>query len=139
MAGGWQKYKRDGYGHRVLNHDPKPHSIAWHRKEARKMATRMRQREKKKAIEKWKNQRSMYSSPSTNLRATVVGLDRLQGNRSLSEIARGCGITPGYLSRVWAGKRVPSLDVTRRIARYLGVPIEKLTDVLMGDSDASAA
>ncbi len=41
-------------------------------------------------------------------------------NRSQTQLARMCGLSPGYLSLLMAGKRSPSPDARRRIQEALG-------------------
>jgi transcriptional regulator with XRE-family HTH domain len=54
---------------------------------------------------------------------------------SLTELARRARVSKPFLSLVESGKRQPSLDVIRRIAKALRIPPEAL--VLMGMSSAS--
>ena len=42
-------------------------------------------------------------------------------NMSQTQLARLCGISPGYFSLLMAGQRSPSPDVRRRIQEVLGV------------------
>jgi transcriptional regulator with XRE-family HTH domain len=45
----------------------------------------------------------------------------------LREVARAADMPPGYLAELEAGTKTnPSLDVLRRLAKALGVPVGKL-------------
>jgi transcriptional regulator with XRE-family HTH domain len=47
----------------------------------------------------------------------------------LRELARKAKVPPGYLAELEAGKkRNPSLDVLKRLARALGVPVTELLE-----------
>lgn len=76
--------------------------------------------------------RAEYETTSVSLTRTIVGLDRLQGGHSLMGLARATGLSPSYLSRIWAGKRIPSLEVTVRLAEAMGSTVGDLADVLLG-------
>lgn len=45
---------------------------------------------------------------------------------TVTELARVCGITPGYLCNIEAGRRRPAPDVARTLAYHLGVPLAEL-------------
>lgn len=40
---------------------------------------------------------------------------------SLNRLARGAGLTPGYLSRLESGQRHPSYDAVMRLSKALGL------------------
>lgn len=42
----------------------------------------------------------------------------------MTDLARVCGITPGYLCNIEAGRRRPAADVARTLAYHLDVPPE---------------
>jgi transcriptional regulator with XRE-family HTH domain len=44
---------------------------------------------------------------------------------SQRQLARQIGVTPPYLSMVFAGRRVPRMPVLQKLARALGVSIEQ--------------
>jgi transcriptional regulator with XRE-family HTH domain len=121
MPGKWKAWVTNGYGERVRNPKPNPRA---HKTRLERAGIRTETRPE-------------WDSPSRNLAATCVGLHRLQGERPLSGIASDLGVHPSYLSRVWAGKRVPSLQVTRRLAAVLGVGLEELASILLGESDGA--
>ena len=54
-----------------------------------------------------------------NRDAVWVLLDRLR--ISQNELARRCGLSPGYMSLLMAGKRSPSPPTRRRLMQALGV------------------
>lgn len=83
--------------------------------------------------------RPVYDSASGNLERTVRGLDRLQGPLTHAQIASRTGLTASYVSRIWAGKRTPSLEVTVRLAQALGVSLPELTAVLLGMPETERA
>lgn len=78
------------------------------------------------------DKRPLYASPTRSVTVTVIGLARLQGDRDLAQIARDLGVHPSYMSRIWGGQRIPSLEVTWKLAGVLGVPVEELARVLLG-------
>lgn len=43
------------------------------------------------------------------------------------DFAISCGISPGYLTNIEAGRKQPASDVTRVIAERLGVPLDAIT------------
>jgi transcriptional regulator with XRE-family HTH domain len=52
---------------------------------------------------------------------------RMSKDMGLRELAKKAKIPPGYLAELEAGKKKnPSLDVLKRIARALGVPVTEL-------------
>jgi transcriptional regulator with XRE-family HTH domain len=52
---------------------------------------------------------------------------RRSKDMSLREVAEKAGVPHGYLSELEAGKKTnPSLDVLKRLARALGVPVTEL-------------
>lgn len=50
---------------------------------------------------------------------------------SLSEIARGTGMTLGHISRIMSGQRMPSLNVASQIAVYLGISVDRFTAAIL--------
>lgn len=48
----------------------------------------------------------------------------------LSELGRATGITVSYASRIFSGERRPSLPVASKIAKYLGMSIDKFYGIL---------
>lgn len=44
---------------------------------------------------------------------------------TLSDVARGTGLSLSYVSRVFSGKRTPRVKAVRSIAAYLGIPLEE--------------
>ena len=54
---------------------------------------------------------------------------RASKDMSLRDLAEKADVPPGYLSELEAGKKTnPSLDVLRRLARALGVPVGGLLE-----------
>jgi transcriptional regulator with XRE-family HTH domain len=54
---------------------------------------------------------------------------RKASHMGLRELARGANVPPGYLAELEAGKKKnPSLDVLKRLARALGVPVTELLE-----------
>jgi len=51
---------------------------------------------------------------------------RVLAKHTVTSLARVCGITPGYLSNIEAGRRHPTPEVARTIAYHLGVPLDEL-------------
>lgn len=49
---------------------------------------------------------------------------------SRNQLARDCDVDAGHISRILAGKRRPSVNLSIRIARSLGVSLEQLYDEL---------
>lgn len=47
---------------------------------------------------------------------------------SITDMAHACGITPGHLSNIEAGRRRPTPELARTIAYHLGAPLESLVD-----------
>jgi transcriptional regulator with XRE-family HTH domain len=81
---------------------------------------------KKKAVlgRQWRAPRELASGG----RSPVTGgrLCRRVPNLHLSRAAKKIGISAGHLSKVLAGKGVPSLQVAARIARVLDVSLEQV-------------
>lgn len=75
---------------------------------------------------------------SRDPRLTILRLDQLQGRMTLGQIARATGLHVSYVSRVWAGKRMPSLEATALFARALGVTRGDMMDVFLGDERKAA-
>lgn len=50
--------------------------------------------------------------------------------RSLSDIARGTGLSLSHVCRVFSGKRAPSMGTARTIAGFLGTTTDKLYESL---------
>lgn len=55
----------------------------------------------------------------------AAGAPVLVRGRTLSDIARGTGLTPSYVSRLHRGKRLPSLTALDAIAKFLGCTPEE--------------
>ena len=53
-------------------------------------------------------------------------------NLSRTKLARAVKVDLAHISRIFSGKRSPSLDLARRIADYMGVSLEKLQAFLDG-------
>ena len=54
---------------------------------------------------------------------------RKASDMGLRELARKAKVPPGYLAELEAGKKKnPSLDVLKRLARALGVPVTDLLE-----------
>ena len=54
---------------------------------------------------------------------------RTSNEMSLRDLAEKANVPPGYLSELEAGKKTnPSLDVLKRLARALGVPVGELLE-----------
>lgn len=53
-------------------------------------------------------------------------LQELRMHRGISQgaLARFTGVTPGYISRIESGQRIPTLGVVDRFARVLDIPPE---------------
>ena len=51
---------------------------------------------------------------------------RVLAKHTVTSLAHVCGITPGYLSNIEAGRRRPTPEVARTIAYHLGVPLDEL-------------
>lgn len=49
-----------------------------------------------------------------------------RGGHSQTDIAKACGITRAYYSRIENGQRIPSLAVAQKIARELGSTVDYL-------------
>lgn len=49
---------------------------------------------------------------------------------TLSDVARGTGLSLSHVSRVFSGKRAPTVQAARRIARYLGIEVGELLSQL---------
>lgn len=47
---------------------------------------------------------------------------------TVTELARACGITPGHLCNIEAGRRRLTDELARTIAYHLGIPLESLGD-----------
>jgi transcriptional regulator with XRE-family HTH domain len=59
----------------------------------------------------------------------VLKAVRKANHMGLRELARKAKVPPGYLAELEAGKKKnPSLDVLRRLARALGVPVTELLE-----------
>lgn len=48
--------------------------------------------------------------------------------------AISCGITPGYLSNIEAGRKQPADDLVKRLANELGVDIHEITYVVSSEA-----
>ena len=53
-------------------------------------------------------------------------------NLSRTKLARAVKVDLAHISRIFSGKRSPSLDLARRIADYMGVSLDKLQAFLDG-------
>lgn len=67
----------------------------------------------------------------TRRRLSDVILELRERRRFTQEVlAQKARVTPGYVAQLELGiRKNPSLDVLRRLARALGVPLSKLLDV----------
>lgn len=50
----------------------------------------------------------------------------LRGKKTVTEVAKGLGITRQMLSAIEGGTRTPSLELARRIANYYSSSIEEI-------------
>lgn len=68
---------------------------------------------------------------------TFLRARREAAGYTITDLARVCGITPGYLCNLEAGRRRPSPDVARTLAYHLGV--ESLPELSAAPERARAA
>lgn len=69
-----------------------------------------------------------YTMSDTNLREQLT---KARGSRSLSEIARSCGVSNATLSRIEAGLiDVPGRDTLAAISTGYGLPLEYLAQLV---------
>lgn len=66
--------------------------------------------------------------PPTTPRALLL----LDNTATLGRVSNGTGLSAAYLSKIFNGKRVPSLTVAARLASYIGCSIDKLYITLQG-------
>jgi transcriptional regulator with XRE-family HTH domain len=66
----------------------------------------------------------MTKKNSSSHRSLANFLHQIAKERNLSprSIAVGAGVSPGYFSEIYNGKRIPEADVCNRIADFLHVP-----------------
>ena len=61
--------------------------------------------------------------------STLVRRLREQQDMTQEQLAKKCAVTQGYIAQLEAGdKKNPSLDVLKRIAKALGVPVTELLE-----------
>ena len=53
---------------------------------------------------------------------------RTSQDMGLRELAKKAKVPPGYLAELEAGKKNPSLDVLKKLAKALGVPVTELLE-----------
>lgn len=59
---------------------------------------------------------------------TFLRARREEREFTVTDLARMCGITPGHLSNLEAGRRRPTPELARTIAYHLGAPLDSLAD-----------
>ena len=66
---------------------------------------------------------------------TPAVLTRLCAGATVCRTARAVGVTTAHLSRVFSGKRKPSLELASKMASYLGVGLGELYAALIEVQD----
>jgi transcriptional regulator with XRE-family HTH domain len=68
----------------------------------------------------------MQVSDEKALENIAENLRRLRGERSLSEVARGCDSYPANIQRIEREENMPGAGLLTRIAAYFGVSVEEM-------------
>lgn len=62
---------------------------------------------------------------------TPRALRSLKAGTSVGDVARGTGITHSHISRIFNGRRTPSMACAVKIANFLGITLDDLNAALM--------
>ena len=61
--------------------------------------------------------------------------NEIAGDIRILDVEDAAGVSRGYLSRISNSGKTPSLDVAWKIAKFLNVPVQMLTDAVLDVSD----